>query len=142
MEINTFSVPDLIGFAVSAALAILFYVSYWFLGRRLVELLFANTLAACAACCLAMFAEDNVVGQGSDAYADPEAAHETLRWFQVAYMIAPIAIVTHLHFGLHYCGVRNAISRNIKWLYLASVLTIPLVWSPAFLEVRRPPPLC
>jgi hypothetical protein len=46
LPFNTFSIHDLIGLMVTAPLAVIFYLSYFLLGRHKLDILFGN-LTAC-----------------------------------------------------------------------------------------------
>lgn len=134
---NTFSIHVLVGFMVTALLAIVFLLIYWKLGRHILDLILAGLVACGAAACLADFLADNIIRSGADSATRPGAAVATLWCIRVMYVLAIISMPLQLHFVLNYCRRLNALSRHIRWVYMAFLVAIPVTWSPLFLELRR-----
>ena len=139
LTINTFSIHDLVGFVVTAPLALLFYVAYLAMGRRLIDLLFANWLACVAVLCFSYLLLDNVVPEGTIATAIPHASALTLQWLRLAYVIGMIYMITLVHFVLCYTKSRYATGIPVRLAYLACLMAVPLIWSPWFLRERAQP---
>jgi len=139
LTINTFSIHDLVAFVVTAPLALLFYVAYLTMGRRLIDLLFANWLAVCAVLCFSYLLVDNVVPEGTSATAVPHASVRTLRHIQFNYSIGLIGMVTLCHFVLLYIKSRYATGVPVRLAYLACLMAVPLIWSSWFLRERAQP---
>jgi serine phosphatase RsbU (regulator of sigma subunit) len=137
--INSFSIHDLVGFAVNAPLALLFYIVYLTMGRRLIDLLFANWLACVAALCLNFLLIDNVVPEGALATAVPNAGALTLQYVRSIYLLGLVAMVTMSHFVLLYTKSRYATSTPMWLAYPACLAAIPLIWSPWFLREQTQP---
>jgi serine phosphatase RsbU (regulator of sigma subunit) len=139
LTINTFAIHDLVGFVVTAALAMLFYVAYLAMGRRLIDLLFANWLACVAVACFNYMLMDNVIPQGTSAAAVPHASTLTLWWLRFNYLTGLIGTVTMVHFVLCYTKSRYATGMPVRLGYLACLMAVPLIWSPWFLTERAQP---
>jgi len=139
LTINNFSIHDLVGFIVTAPLALLFYIVYLAMGRRLIDLLFANWLTCVAGCCFTYLFIDNVVPEGTSATAVPHASALTLQCVRFVYVLGLIFIVTMTHFVLLYTKSRYATGIPVRLAYLACVIAVPLIWSPWFLSGRAQP---
>lgn len=134
---NTFSIHVLVGFMVTALLSIAFLLVYWKLGRHILDVILAALVACGAAACLADFLADNVIRAGADSATRPGAALATLWCIRLMYVLAIVSMPLQLHFVHSYCRRPNALSRHIRWVYAAFLATIPVTWSPHFLEIRR-----
>jgi len=139
LTLNTFSIHDLAGLVATAPLAMLFYVAYLTMGRRLIDLLFANWLTCVAVLCLSYLLIDNVVPEGTLATAIPHASALTLRWLRLAYVSGLVYMVTLVHFVLLYTKSRYATGTPVRLGYLACLMAVPLIWSPWFLSERAQP---
>ena len=136
---NSFALQSLPGFMGTASLALIFYVVYLALGRRLMDLLLANLLACGAIVCLGIFLMSNAVPEGAEARKFPDAADFTLAWERVNFIVGWLSIPVSLHFVLRYCRSRNFLTRHIGWLYVLSILCIPTIYSSWFLEKPAEP---
>jgi serine phosphatase RsbU (regulator of sigma subunit) len=139
IPINLFSIHDLVGLLVTAPLSAVFYIIYFRLGRRILDLLFANWLLAAAFYCLCAFLMDNLVPAGQSSYVHPQANIVTLNLFRAVYVLAPFTLLTQLHFVISYCHVWNWLRRRIAWFYAASVLIVPAIWTPWWWKPRTSP---
>lgn len=145
LPFNTFTIHSLLGFMTNVSLAVFFYVIYFRLGRRKLDLLSANFIACSAGMCLVSFLTDNLVpaGMPSVGWANgPDAATlalSTLRIQRFVFVFAVLEVVTQLHFILYYCGRQNFLSRHIRWLYAIALAAIPLIWTPFWLAQTSSP---
>lgn len=141
LQINPFTVHELLGTVVAVFLAVLFYVLYAFVKpRRTLDLLLANWLACLALGCLTYYLVDNIVPAGVLVPQQrPDAAARTLLLIRLTYVIGVVALVTQLHFVLCYCQSPYAQIVRIGYAYAACVLAVPLIWSPWFLSERTVP---
>lgn len=139
LPFNTFSIHDLLGFVVMAPLAVLFYIMYWKLDRRLVDLLFALWLTFLGGYSLVAFLMDNLIPEGQSSYAFPGANVKMLMLCRITYVMGLFALASQLHFVLRYCRINNVISRNIKWAYVVCAVVIPFVWTPWWLKLLTVP---
>jgi hypothetical protein len=131
---NAFSIHDLVGFVVTAVLALSFYGLYGWKDRRLINLLFANFVAWAAVGCLLTFLQDNVVSQSADVVDVRWARERTLLWFRLSYGVGLMALPSQLHLVLRYCRSGNALARHVVWLYAGALLLQPMFWTPLVLE--------
>ncbi len=139
LPINAFSIHELVAFILVTPLALIFYVTYFFLGRHRVDLLLANWLACLAAGCLFYLLEDNVVPAGVSVWAVPNAATVTLKWFRLNFVVGLLVLVTQFHFVLCYCQSRYAGGIYMGCAYLACLLAAPLIFTPLFVSERAEP---
>jgi two-component system, NarL family, sensor histidine kinase NreB len=145
LPFNTFTIHELVGFIVSASLAVAFYLIYARTGRRLMDLLCANFIACAAGLCLVAFLTDNLVPAGQSSRGWPngptaaELAETTLRIQRFAWLFAILIVPAQLHFVLCYCDSRNFLRRHIRMVYIVAVLVLPLLWTPLWLTVRSEP---
>ena len=141
VEFNTFTVHDLVGFAVMAPLAIALYYTFWRFrfGRRSPHLLLANLMTFCALHCLAMFLSDNIVPQGTSSWAMPDAPSYTLWVLRSSHIVGLVGMPTILHFALLYSRRPNPLTRSIRWVYVGAALLAPLVLTDMFMYQRQTP---
>ncbi len=139
VKFNTFTIHDLMGFAVMAPLAIALYSTYWRFGRRPLHLLLANLMICCGLYCLAMFLSDNIVPQGTSSWATPLAPSYTLWAIRFATIVGLLAMPTVLHFALLYSRRPNFLTRSIRWVYAGALLPVPLVLTDLFMRERQTP---
>ena len=136
---NAFTVHELVAFAVMAPLALLFYVIYWKLGRRHLDLLYASLVACCAAVTLLTFLIENVVPSGTPAAEVVDAPERTVALSRIQYAFGLAVMALQLHFVFRYRGVRNFLARHIGLTYALLLAAIPCVWSKWFLAPRLQP---
>lgn len=126
LTINLFSVIDLAVFAVSLLLAIAFYGVYGWLGRRLVDLCFANIL-----CGTSLYAFAALLIDSANA---PQVA---LFWTRIAYVSATWVVASLIHFILEFLGEREPPARRVvTGTYVVGAMVAALSWSPHFLHTR------
>lgn len=141
LPFNAYTLHELLGLMVTAPLSVVFYVGYFALGRRRIDVLFANWLALLAVFCLALFMQDNIIREGEDPAAFPGAAILTLHWFRLDYALAVASAVAQIHFALCYRGLRCAQSWGCLLLYGLGALVIPFLWTDWVLAARTEPAL-
>jgi len=139
LPFNTFSVFGLLGVMVTAPVAVVFYILYALVDRRLLDLLFANLMLCGAVGCICQFLQDNVVPAGGDARAISGAAVTTLQLFRIAFAMGLWTMATQLHFVFRYCRVDTWLSRRPWILYALAAASMPLVFSPVFLSALAEP---
>lgn len=139
LPFNAYTLHELLGLVVMAPLSVMFYVGYFALGRRRIDLLFANWLGFLAAFCFSLFMQDNIIRQGEDPTAFPGAAILTLHWFRVNFAVGVASSVTQIHFVLCYRGLRCAQSRGCLLLYGLGALVIPFLWTDWVFAARTVP---
>lgn len=145
LPFNSFSIHSLVGFIVTASLAVMFYLVYAAFGRRRLDLLAANFILCAAGICGAAFISDNLIPAGMPALGwanGPTAAdlsRTTLEAQRFSWAFALFAMVSQLHFVLHYCDRRNWMLRHIRIFYAIVVITIGLVWTPFWMQARTAP---
>jgi serine phosphatase RsbU (regulator of sigma subunit) len=137
LPFNTFSIHGLVGFTVTAVLSVVFFLSYWKLGRHALDLILSFLFVCVAAACMASFMADNVVMTGMDSWSRRDAAAATLQCIRFMYVMAIVSMPFQLHFVLCYCGVRSVLRRRIHWVYALFGVMIPVTWSPMFLQARH-----
>jgi len=143
--INTFTIHALIGFMVTASLAVMFYIVYFKAGRRTLDLLSANFILLTSVTCLTSFWTDNLIPAGMSSYGWPggpttEALRmTTLRVHRFAWVAAVLVLPAQLHFVLYYCRKRNFLRRYIGVLYALAVLVVPTLWTSAWLAPPQAP---
>lgn len=145
LPFNTFTIHDLVGFAANGFLAVTFYLLYFNLGRRKLDLLSANFIACAAGSCLSYFLSDNVVPAGLPSTGWPhgptgqELAYSTLQYHRMSWVFAMFSLVTQLHFVLEYSQRWAWLRRRIRWAYALDLALIPLIWTPLWMEMPSEP---
>jgi len=145
LPFNTFTLHNLVGFLVTASLAVTFYVVYAGFGRRRLDLLAANFILCAAGMCGVSFITDNLVPAGVSAYGweggptAAELAKTTLEIHRLGWAFALFGMVSQLHFVLRYCRRYGWILKHIKVLYAITLVTIPLIWTPLWMHARTEP---
>lgn len=145
LPFNTFTIHELLGFFVSASLAVTFYLLCIRPDRRLMHFLGANFVACSAGLCVVAFLTDNLVPAGRSSWGWPggpsatDLAEMTLRIQRFAWVFGVLVTVTQLHFALCYCDHRNFLRRHIGLVYLAGILVIPFFWTSWWLPIRPEP---
>ena len=136
---------SLAGFLVNVSLAGFFWVIYFKLGRRKLDLLSANFIACTAGLCLVSLLTDNLIPSGMPSTGWPQGpaaeqlALSTLRVHRFMYVFALLSTITQLHFLLEYCDRLPGLRRRIGWLYLAVLLVLPTIWTSLWLTTRGAP---
>jgi signal transduction histidine kinase len=126
ITINPPSLLDLAVFAISAPLAVAFYAVYGRLGRRLVDLIFANILL-----CTAIYAFGALMTDNAN---EPLSA---LLWTRTGYIIGALAMAFIVHFVFEFVGERTAAAnRIISAAYLIGFVMAAATFSPHFLQAR------
>ncbi|KPK44369.1 MAG: hypothetical protein AMK72_12130 [Planctomycetes bacterium SM23_25] len=136
---NTFTLHELVAFAVMAPLALLFYVIYWKFGRRHLDLLYASLVACCAAVALLTFLIENLVPAGTPAREVVGAAERTVLLSRIQYAFGLVVMALQLHFVFRYRGARSFLARHIGLVYALLLAAIPCIWSNWFLAPRAQP---
>jgi len=139
LRINTFSIHDLLGFLLLAGPAIIFYLSYWRLGRARIDLLFANLLTICSLCCLIMFLEDNIVPQGMPSVDVPGAAAQSFWLVRLLYASSIVWLLASIRFTHVFTNTHNVLTRNALLTYVFLFPLTAIVFLPAFLQQRMAP---
>jgi len=126
MTINVFSLFDLLVFAVGTLLTMAFYAVYWRLGRRSVDLCFANILLGTTAYAFAALMIDGA-----------NAPLPALTWTRVAYIAGTLVMVSIIHFVFEFLGERDSSARRIiTAVYIIGFAVAALTYSPHFLHAR------
>lgn len=126
ITVNLFSLIDLAVFSMSAPLALVFYVVYARLGRRRVDLIFANILLSTTVYAFAAFMVDNAT-----------APLPALIWTRIASTISALTMVFVIHFLFEFLGERGpAANRIITAVYVVGFVVAVLTPSPHFLQSR------
>jgi serine phosphatase RsbU (regulator of sigma subunit) len=139
LSFNAFTVHELVAFAVMAPLALLFYVIYWKLGRRHLDLLYALLVTCCAAVTLLTFLIENVVPTGTPAEEVFDGPGRVVLLSRIQYAFGLAVMALQLHFVFRYRGARNFFARHIGLTYALLLAAIPCVWSKWFLAPRLEP---
>ncbi len=139
IQFNAFTLHDLVGFIVMGASSIAMYFVYWRFGRRLADLLLANLLLCSALYCLTPFLSDNIIPQGTPSLAVDHAGIYTLWSTRAAFLAGMLSMPMVLHFAFVYSCSTNRLSRNTRWVYVATILLCPLVVIDGFLCERQVP---
>jgi len=143
LPFNAFTLHDLLGFTANGFLAVTFYLVYFKLGRRRLDLLSANFIACAAGSCLSYFLSDNVVPAGMPSTGwqhGPTAqdlAYSTLQYHRLSWLFAMLSLVAQLHFVLEYSQRWPWLRRRIHWVYVLDFALIPLIWTPLWMEMPR-----
>ncbi len=126
ITINVFSLIDLLVFAVSALSTMAFYAVYWRLGRRFIDLCFANILLGTTAYAFAALMIDSV-----------NAPRPALIWTRIAYIAGTLVMVFIVHFVFEFLGERDSSARRvIAAVHVIGVIVAALTCSPHFLHAR------
>jgi len=145
LPFNAFTIHSLVGFMVTGSLATAFYVIYFRLGRKLLDLLSANYIACIAGLCLVSFMTDNLVPAGMSAMGWPngpsaqQLAGATMHIHRLAWAFGLLAIPLQLHFVLYYCRPKHFLLRHMRVIYVLAFMAIMLVWTPLWLTPRATP---
>lgn len=145
LPFNTFTIHNLVGFMVTASLAVTFYLVYFGMGRRLLDLLSANFIASISVMCLVSFITDNLVPAGMPATGWPggptgdQLARATVEAHRFLWAAGLITIPTKLHFALHFSNRGRWLLARIKWVYLFCLAAMPLVWTSVWLAPAPEP---
>ena len=138
MPFNTFSLQALLAFMVMTALAGVFAVLYWRLGRRATDGMFSGLMACGGVFSLALFLADNVVPAGALCRQAPGAVR-TLFWMRLTYTMGLVAMPIQLHFVFRYCRMERPSAPAVRVMHVAFLLAVPLVWTDLFLRARASP---
>ena len=129
ITINPASLYDLLIFTISAALTFDFYAAFLKLGRRRLDLIFANTLLFTTVYSFATLMSDNAT-----------SGLPSLRWARVIYICTALTLVSIVHFTVELAGKRTRRwNRLIFGLYLTVPLLMVATHHPLFLRVRVQP---
>lgn len=145
LPVNTFTIHNLLGFMVTGSLAVMFYLLYAGMGRRLLDLLAANFIACSALMCLSSFLSDNVIRAGMSCLGWPggpgpqELSQATLLFHRMHWTFAMLLMPAQLHFVLCYCDSRNFLRRHIRVFYLVAIMLVPLIWTSVWFQARETP---
>lgn len=140
LPINTFTVHNLAGFLICAALATAFYLIYLVMGRRRLDLLSANFILCSGVMCLASFMTDNLVPAGMSSWGwrdGPTAdqlAYGTLFYHRFLWLCGVLSMPTKLHFALAFCERESFLRRHIRWAYILALAAVPFIWTPYWLD--------
>ncbi len=136
---NLYSIPDLAGFLISAAVAIVFYLRHFFLGRRRLDFVFATCVAGSAGTCLAIFLADNVVPANVLSSRVPHAAELTLSYARATTLLALASLTGFVHFTEWYWRGRGPSSWLVNTTYAVCIALSPLIWSNLFFLRKTEP---
>jgi class 3 adenylate cyclase len=126
LSITPYSLFDLAVFTASAPLAATFYLLYWKVSRRSVDLIFAITLLCVAIYSFGLFMLDNA-----------DAPLPALNWTRVLYAISAAGSVLILHFTFLFIGkVGSSARKIIAVFYAISFILFLITLSPLFLRAR------
>jgi signal transduction histidine kinase len=126
VTINPLSLLDLAVFAISAPLAVGFYAVYVKLGKRLVDLIFANILLCTSVYAFAALMVDNA-----------DAPLPALIWTRIGYIVGALGAVSIAHFIFELTGEHSsAAHKTIPALYGIGFAFAALTYSPLFLQAR------
>lgn len=139
LPFNIFSLHDLIGLMVTAPLAIVFYLTYFLLGRRKLDVLFGNLVAICAAICAFTFLADNVVPAGTPSSQIADGPERTLLLLRILLVLAVLETVMLLHFVYRYCGWDRIGPFRVGWVYVLAIVVAPVLWTPWVMSIRLVP---
>lgn len=145
LPINTFTIHNLLGFMVTASLAVMFYLVYLGMGRRKLDLLAGNFIACAAFMCLSSFLSDNLVHSGANSFGWPggpgpeELSRATLFFHRLHWSFSLALSPCQMHFVLCYCDSRNLIRRHIGLYYVLTMLILPFIWTDAWFSPREFP---
>lgn len=145
LPFNAFTLHNLIGFVVTAALSVTFFLVYVSMGRRLLDLLSAAFVGCASLMCLVSFLTDNLVPAGMSSLGwdqgptAAELAWTTLRIHRFGWVFATLLLPLQLHFVLVYCQRTGSVRRHIAWAYGLALVATACIWSPAWFAVRTEP---
>lgn len=128
-SITPYSFIDLAVLVICFGLAAGFYFIYYKLGRRWVDLIFANCLACITVIALGFFTEDNT-----------ESPLVALRWARINYAMAAFFSASLLHFVFEFLKDRSRMSKIITLAaYGISVIAAAATYSGAFYQIHAQP---
>lgn len=129
ITINPYSLFDLVVFTISAPLAVAFYLIYLRLGKRPIDLIFANLLLCTAVYAFSLLMADNA-STGSSA----------LRWTRMLYIVGAVEVGVLIHFIFEFIGEHTPTSRRIILVsYALGSAMAAMTYSPLFLKARNHP---
>lgn len=129
VSITPYSLIDLGVLAICFALAGIFYISNYKLGRHTVDLIFANCLACITVMAFGFFNEDNT-----------ESPLIALRWARINYSVAALFFALQLHFVFEYLNLQGRWSAKIMFsVYGLSVIAVGATYSKDFYHLRTAP---
>lgn len=129
ITINPASLYDLLIFTISAALTFDFYAAFLKLGRRRLDLCFANALLFTTVYSFAAMMADNAT-----------SGLPALRWTRVIYICTALVMLSIVNFAVELAGKRSKnMGRLVHGLYLTLPVWVIVVQHPLFLRGRVEP---
>lgn len=139
LQINTFSVVDLLAVILLAGMSLVLLYRYMRVTKRAEEGVLAVVVFFLLLYCLGSLVADNIVPSGTPVFAVPHAATRTLSVYRLMYVAAIFIVLAIGHFGLRYCQSRHLLGRQAIWIYAGGLLVCPLFWSESFLSIPEKP---
>ena len=139
LQINTFSVVDLLAAIALAGMSAALLYRYMRVTKRFEDALLAVVLFFLLSYCLESFMADNIVPSGTPSSAIPNAAERTLFLYRLMYVAATFIALAVCHFGLRYCQSEHLPEGRAIWLYVGGLLICPIFWSSSFLSAAEQP---
>ncbi len=128
-SITPYSAIDLAVFVVCCSLTGAFYLVFWKIGRRRVDLLFSTCLLFLSVMAFGFFIEDNT-----------ESPLVAFRWARINYAMLALFSACFVHFCSELINDRRpSAKRTILGVYLCNLIVVAIIFSPYCYRVRTAP---